>query len=604
MSGFTGINTFGNLTLQNGQRIDFKDIKDVNGDGKIDKEEFSAFLKENNVDSIDLSTVDKDGDGEITEKEYTILEQKQQMQEAVNNMAGDISFDFAGTDLIPEVAAKLKELIGNYENNYNGDITKMAEAFKNELPANYETIKNEVLASDPATVQKTVISDVIDGFIGEGGGKTATADLEKALDTVANAFVKSYKGNNLAADLNAHLNQYLQTTDAELVQSEVAKYQSQVTKLGANIESGEVAQMREAAYQLLNATLNKGVTVKLGDQSVSLSNLQGVLNKYTDGNQLKADIQSFIDSLSTVSKKDTIVADALAKDEAAADKAFGECKVDSNTIDYSNIPGYAENAPVTCKGKGNRGQIQEQARQTLESLKDQMKAQIESMLQAKGLSFDMIATDFDNIFYESLNETVAGIGNHKTNHAWLNKNKRYASNQGIQEIVQGFIANFNAKIESRMGAKNASDADMDLVDIDYTAMVKDENGNVIEGQEALEEKLQNGGVSVEFNKGANLSVAENQAKEMIDRLKPQMLKKAMNMCKANGVEFDNTVFTAIFNNSKNLAVTKGSADIEHSFVKHTHSFVNPQEIATTFTTDFKTNYTAWVDAEKTKNANE
>ena len=58
---------------------------------------------------------------------------------------------------------------------------------------------------------------------------------------------------------------------------------------------------------------------------------------------------------------------------------------------------------------------------------------------------------------------------------------------------------------------------------------KDENGNVIEGQEALEEKLQNGGVSVEFNKGANLSVAENQAKEMIDRLKPQMLKKAMNI---------------------------------------------------------------------------
>ena len=35
MSGFNGINQFGSLTLQNGQRLSFKDIKDVDGDGKM-----------------------------------------------------------------------------------------------------------------------------------------------------------------------------------------------------------------------------------------------------------------------------------------------------------------------------------------------------------------------------------------------------------------------------------------------------------------------------------------------------------------------------------------------------------------------------------------
>ena len=145
MSGFNGINQFGSLTLQNGQRLSFKDIKDVDGDGKISQDEFNAFLKENNVDTIELSLVDKNGDGEITEQEFAVLEQKQQMQEAVNAMAQDISIDFAGTTLIPEITAKLKELVANYENNYSGDVSKMAEAFKKELPANYENIKNEVL---------------------------------------------------------------------------------------------------------------------------------------------------------------------------------------------------------------------------------------------------------------------------------------------------------------------------------------------------------------------------------------------------------------------------------------------------------------------------
>ena len=38
-------------------------------------------------------------------------------------------------------------------------------------------------------------------------------------------------------------------------------------------------------------------------------------------------------------------------------------------------------------------------------------------------------------------------------------------------------------------------------------------------------------------------------------MKSQILTKAQNMCKANGVEFDNSVFETMFNNAKNKAVS-------------------------------------------------
>ena len=300
---FLGINQFGSLTLQNGQRLSFNDIKDIDGDGKISKDEFNAFLKENNVDTIELSLVDKDGDGVITEKEFAILEQKQQMQEAVTAIAQDISIDFAGTTLIPEITAKLKDLIADYENNYNGDVSKMAEAFKQELPANYERIKNEVLANDPNTIRTNTVNDIIADLASTKSSDGSPAltvaaknTLAKQLDNVAAAYMKA-NPNATPAELTEYLNEWLTKTDAEKMADDVSKYQERVARYGETIESSELAGLKECAKYLVQAALDNGVAAKLGEQTVTATNVNAVLNKYTDGAALKADIQAFIDGL-------------------------------------------------------------------------------------------------------------------------------------------------------------------------------------------------------------------------------------------------------------------------------------------------------------------
>lgn len=615
MSSFSGINNFGNLTLQNGQRVSFSDIKDIDGDGKISKEEFEAFLKENNIDTIELSLVDKNEDGEITEEEFAILEQKQLMQEAVNALAQEISIDFAGTTLIPEITAKLKDLIANYDSTFIGDVSKMAETFKKDLPENYEKIKAEVLASDPTTIKNNVVNNLIEDLIGtpiskdgENLSETAKKDLATQLDTAATAYMKSHP-NATQEELENYLNDWLNKSDSEKISGSVETYQSRISRYGETIESGELAGLKECAKYLIQDALNQGITVKLGNQTVNASTIDRVLSKYTDGETLKADIQAFIDGLSTVNKKDQIIADAAAKDAAAADKAFTDIKgseyaVDPSIIDYSKIDGYADGGQIYERGKGwsgSRDKAANKAREVLESdtLKSQMKAQIQSMLEAKGIPFEKIEAIFENVYAESINQTIDtdGIITGRGARGLSKKGKAYCN---IKNLVDTFITTFNTNIAAKIDEMNKSNTDLDLWDIDYSAMVTDENGETVVDENVANALNTDKTVTTVGSQGADYY--EKQAGEMIDRLKPQMLKKAKAMCEANGVEFNNEVFTAMFNNAKNSAV--GTATGGHNmFSNISFSKINPKTLTTTFTTEFKTNYTAWVDAQKAKAAN-
>lgn len=160
MSGFSGINQFGSLTTQSGQRLTFKDF-DKDGDGKITQEEYDTVMNEMKLDSVELSSVDKNGDKEISEDEFAQWEQKTQMQTAVNDMAGTISKDFAGkTQYLAEVTTALKEYIEEFAASYTGDISGMAEAFKAALPAKYEEIKSNAVSNDPDTVKSNVLDEI------------------------------------------------------------------------------------------------------------------------------------------------------------------------------------------------------------------------------------------------------------------------------------------------------------------------------------------------------------------------------------------------------------------------------------------------------------
>ncbi len=607
MSGFSGINQFGSLTTQSGQRLTFKDF-DKDGDGKITQEEYDTVMNEMKLDSVELSSVDKNGDKEISEDEFAQWEQKTQMQTAVNDMAGTISKDFAGkTQYLAEVTTALKEYIEEFAASYTGDISGMAEAFKSALPAKYEEIKSNAESNDPDTVKSNVLDEIYTDLTAtKGEGRTeagesmpaATAKrIAKELEAEADKFIKGYNGENLQTDLKAHLEEYMNKSDAEKLKDAADAFNTGANSFGAMIDNGaDLKQLKEYAKEFLLAALDKGVTVKLGGTTIKTeAAITTALKKFSDGDELKAAMEEVIAELNTETLKNTLIKEEEIKAQEAADKAFTDIKgdaykVDASLIDYSGISGYYENTQIHERGKGwggsrDKAYAKGEELLTNESLKSQMKAQLQSMLEEKGISFDKIANIFENVYTQSVADTLnaegmitgrGARGFSSKGHAYLN----------TKDCVDAFINTFNTNIAKAIDEMNGSNKDMDLWDIDYTQAVTDENGNI---DQKMLDAIQDGDTVTRIGR------KEEDAEKMIDRLQSTMLMKAKAMCDANGVEFDLTVFNTMFNNAKSSAVAGSIETKKALFLSITT--INPQNLIKTFTTNFKDSYTVWVNAE-------
>lgn len=610
MSGFSGINQFGSLTTQSGQRLTFKDF-DKDGDGKITQEEYDTVMNEMKLDSVELSSVDKNGDKEISEDEFAQWEQKTQMQTAVNDMAGTISKDFAGkTQYLAEVTTALKEYIEEFAASYTGDISGMAEAFKAALPAKYEEIKSNAVSNDPDTVKSNVLDEIYTDLTAtKGEGRTeagesmpaATAKrIAKELEAEADKFIKGYNGENLQTDLKAHLEEYMNKSDAEKLKDAADAFNTGANSFGAMIDNGaDLKQLKEYAKEFLLAALDKGVTVKLGGTTIKTeAAITTALKKFSDGDELKAAMEEVIAGLNTETLKNTLIKEEKIKAQEAADKAFTDIKgdaykVDASLIDYSGISGYYENTQIHERGKGwggsrDKAYAKGEELLTNESLKSQMKAQLQSMLEEKGISFDKIANIFENVYTQSVADTLnaegmitgrGARGFSSKGHAYLN----------TKDCVDAFINTFNTNIAKAIDEMNGSNKDMDLWDIDYTQAVTDENGNI---DQKMLNAIQDGDTVTKI--GRKDSVKED-AEKMLDRLQSTMRMKAKAMCDANGVEFDLTVFNTMFNNAKSSAVAGSIETKKALFLSITT--INPQNLIKTFTTNFKDSYTVWVNAE-------
>ena len=607
MSGFSGINQFGSLTTQSGQRLTFKDF-DKDGDGKITQEEYDTVMNEMKLDSVELSSVDKNGDKEISEDEFAQWEQKTQMQTAVNDMAGTISKDFAGkTQYLAEVTTALKEYIEEFAASYTGDISGMAEAFKAALPAKYEEIKSNAVSNDPDTVKSNVLDEIYTDLTAptvdsrEESGESMPADtakrIAKELEAEADKFIKGYNGENLQTDLKAHLEEYMNKSDAEKLKDAVDAFNTGANSFGAMIDNGaDLKQLKEYAKEFLLAALDKGVTVKLGGTTIKTeAAITTALKKFSDGDELKAAMEEVIAGLNTETLKNTLIKEEEIKAQEAADKAFTDIKgdaykVDASLIDYSGISGYYENTQIHERGKGwggsrDKAYAKGEELLTNESLKSQMKAQLQSMLEEKGISFDKIANIFENVYTQSVADTLnaegmitgrGARGFSSKGHAYLN----------TKDCVDAFINTFNTNIAKAIDEMNGSNKDMDLWDIDYTQAVTDENGNI---DQKMLDAIQDGDTVTRIGR------KEEDAEKMIDRLQSTMLMKAKAMCDANGVEFDLTVFNTMFNNAKSSAVAGSIETKKALFLSITT--INPQNLIKTFTTNFKDSYTVWVNAE-------
>ena len=579
MSGFSGINQFGSLTTQSGQRLTFKDF-DKDGDGKITQEEYDTVMNEMKLDSVELSSVDKNSDKEISEDEFAQWEQKIQMQDKVNALAGTINKDFAGkSEYISQVTAELKDCIDEFANDYQGDISKMAQHFteSNYLQAQYQYIKTKILRNTPDTIKSNVLDEIYTDLTAptvdsrEESGESMPADtakrIAKELEAEADKFIKAYKGENLQTDLKAHLEEYMNKSDAEKLKDAADAFNTAANSFGAMIDNGaDLKQLKEYAKEFLLAALDKGVTVKLGGTTIKTeAAITTALKKFSDGDELKAAMEEVIAGLNTETLKNTLIKEEEIKAQEAADKAFTDIKgdaykVDPSLIDYSSIDGYFNNGEIYERGKGwggSRDKAYAKGQEVLNNsnLKSQMKAQIESMLEAKGIPFEKIETVFENIYNQSVADTLnaEGMITGRGARGLSKKGKAYIN---IKNMVDSFVNTFNTNIAKAIDEMNASDKDMDTIDLDYTQAGKDENGNPIT-QDGVD-------ISTLYASGKTLTTKKkgedyyvSLAEKMIDNMKSQLLKKAKAMCDANGVTFDNKVFDTMFNNAKSIAINKG-----------------------------------------------
>lgn len=630
MSGFSGINQFGSLTTQNGTRIDYKYLLekyDADGNGEISKDEFNTAIKEEKLDKVELSKVNTNSDDTIDENEMSVYEQKYKMQEAVNAMSAQITKDFSGSaksKYIAQVTLELTNYITEYANNYQGDVSGMAEAFSKELPTKYTQIKKNILANEPSSFKSQVLDDILNKTYGseasvttraDGGGtisETAQKKIATALEAEANKYIKANPKCS-EEELKAHLEAFLNQTDAEKMKSAADTFKANASSFGVYIDGDELTQLKEYAKDFLTEAVNNGVTVKLGSRNIATTNaITTALKSYTDGATLKADMETAISGLSTVSKKDTIIAQDKIEQAEAAEKNFTNIKgsayqINAGLIDYSKIDSrYFNGGEIYQRGKGWSGSKDKAYNEgygilTSDNMKSQYKAQIESMLKEQGISFDKIATIFENVYNQTAQDVLnsEGMITGRGARGLSRKGKAYIN---VKTMLDNFATTFNTNIAKAIDEMNASNKDMDTIDIDYSQAGKDENGNAINvfgSDKSVEELYNSNGTVTKTSIGAVIYEQrfKIQAKQMVNNMQTQMFHKANAMCKANGVTFDNESFTTIFNNAREVSVNSGVT--RNNFTTN----FNVKTLLDTFVENFKTNYTTWVETEANKAKN-
>lgn len=627
MSGFSGINQFGSLTTQNGTRVDYKYLLekyDADGNGEISKDEFNTAIKEEKLDKVELSSVNTNGDDTIDENEMGVYEQKYKMQEAVNAMSAQITKDFSGnvkSKYIAQVTLELTNYITEYANNYQDEVSGMAEAFAKELPTKYTQIKKNVLANEPSSFKSKVLDEIVNnlqtGVTTKAEGAETISDttlikMGKLLETEANKYIKA-NPKCTESELKAHLEAFINQTDAEKMKSAADIYKANTNSFGPIVDNDELVDLKEYAKDFLTEAVNNGVTVKLGNRNIATTNaITTALKSYTDGNILRKDMETAIAGLSTVSKKDTIIAQDKTEQAEVAEKNFTNIKgsayqINPALIDYSKIDSrYFNGGEIYQRGKGWSGSKDKAYNEgygilTSDNMKSQYKAQIESMLKEQGVSFDKIATVFENIYNQTAQDVLnsEGMITGRGARGLSSKGKAYIN---VKTMLDNFATTFNTNIAKAIDEMNASNKDMDTIDIDYSQAGKDENGNavnVLGSDKSVEELYNSNGTVTKTSIGAVIYEQrfKMQAKQMVNNMQTQMLNKAKAMCEANGVTFDNESFTTIFNNAREVSVNSGVT--RNNFTTN----FNVKTLLDTFAENFKTNYSTWVETEANKAKN-
>lgn len=148
----TGIYQFGNITTKSGHVIDFDNIK-TDSDGKISQRAYNFIQKELGLDTVELSEEPQKGEKQVTDYEYVLWHQEENMKDIFDAICIEVSKDFIGENAkySAQVLKELRQFLADFIAENESDSKKMvdmSDRFAEELPKKYEEIKNSILGNN------------------------------------------------------------------------------------------------------------------------------------------------------------------------------------------------------------------------------------------------------------------------------------------------------------------------------------------------------------------------------------------------------------------------------------------------------------------------
>ena len=322
--------SFGSLTagnrLNNNYNIDFKDLKvedlDIDKDGIVSDEELNIAIQSGSVDVLELSSMDADADQKVTEEQYVLWQQTEEMDNLVEIFKDQAAKDLAGA--APEDLKNFADKLVEFENNFKAeylsdelnDISKMAKAFSEAMPAKFKEIKADVQANTKSAVKARVINNVIKEFLKDDSlngysfthkvNKSSTSLsanaqrlLNKTLTTEADRFIKGYTGDNFEKDLTAYLTKYLKTSDRDKLAEAIGIWDKEIEEPEETPAQEVLHKFKKKATQLLLTALENKIFLKIGDFTVRTeANIMPALAQFKDAESLRWAVNKAINELS------------------------------------------------------------------------------------------------------------------------------------------------------------------------------------------------------------------------------------------------------------------------------------------------------------------
>ena len=545
-----------------GKTISFKDI-DTDGDGVISEKEYNSMLEKLEADSVELSG-SGNADKTATEEEAAIFEQVTLMESYINELKAQISIDFCGENskYIADITTDLKDFLNEFKNNYSNDISGMAAAFKEALPAKYAELKAMYLAENADSLEANVPIN------------TYQVDPEKFdtnvfVNTSINSLLINYK-EQFKQEISTNLEQYgLSFEEIEKVFNNVYRYSidnlpedaittstdiywpyEETTSINIEkfaeffnknmAEALEEINKSDKDFDILNIDTStitgnyyewfttsymnqdfvapqvlESIKPDIKNEAEKMCNANGInfdnakfeelLNK-TATTSYYENVQEFLENFKEEfsSWVYSQIGSEVDKTEAVQDMQTMAC-----TLDKDDIPSY----------------INDSASPINELLSSEIlktiKQKISDKFEKYGLSFEEIEKVFNNVYRYS-------VDNLPEDAITISKDIYWPYKETTSINIEKFVEFFNKNMAEALEEMNKSDKDFDILNIDMSTI------NNIDS-----------GFFTTYYMNENFV-----APALLESIKPDIKNEAEKMCNANGINFDNAKFEELLEKAK------------------------------------------------------